>query len=109
MRGNAEDALARADMMAVSLAQAARLPGFTDLPSYASGGLEHTFAPREVITPSEAEEATTAQVEWTTAVTQASLGVSHSQVLRERGYTDDQIAAMREESAALDVIPTVAP
>jgi hypothetical protein len=109
VRGNAEDALARADMMAVSLAQAARLPGFTDLPSYASGGLEHTFAPREVITPSEAEEATTAQVEWTTAVTQASLGVSHSQVLRERGYTDDQIAAMREESAALDVIPTVAP
>lgn len=107
VRGNAEDALARADMMALTLGKAAKIAPFTELGDYAKGDLEHTFAPREVIVPSEAEAAETAQLEWTTATAQANLGVSRRQILHERGYTDEQIAKMREERSSEDVIPTV--
>jgi hypothetical protein len=107
VRGRAEDALARADAMALTLGQAAGLPGFQGLGSYDAGDFEHTFQAREVVPLSDAEEATTSLQQWQTAVLQASLGVSHQQILRERNYTEDQIKQMQDESATTGIVPGI--
>ena len=107
VRGRAEDALARANMMALSIGQAARLPLFQGIGDYASGALEHYFAPREVIPLSDHERAEAALVWWQAAVLQSNLGVSAAQIFRERGYSAEQIATMRREISEIDVIPDV--
>lgn len=56
-RGNAQTALARADAMALTLAQQAGLEGFSveDIGTYQAGEFEHTFAKRDVIVVSVEE------------------------------------------------------
>jgi hypothetical protein len=50
-----------------------------------------------------------AQTEWAVAETKEALGVSREQILREQGYTEEQIEKFREENAAggLGQAPTV--
>jgi hypothetical protein len=104
VRGRAEDALTRADMMALTLGQAANLPLFRGLGTYDQGDLDHTFEARDVVPLSDKEIADTTLVEWQTAVLQSGLGVPATQIFEERGYTERQI----EEMAATAFVPTVA-
>jgi len=54
-RGNVEPVLCRAHAMALTIAAAGKLEGFTDIGSYENGAFEHTIAEREVI-PVTAQE-----------------------------------------------------
>jgi hypothetical protein len=108
VRGRAEDALARADMMALTLGQAARLPLFQGLGAYDNGDLDHTFCSRDVVPLSEKEVADTLLVEWQTAVLQAGIGVPAAQIFDERGYTAEQIKEMETYQATTGIIPPVA-
>lgn len=108
VRGRAEDALTRADMMALTLGQAAGLPLFRGLGTYDSGDLDHTFCPRDAVPLSEKEVADTQLVEWQTAVLQGGLGVPAPQIFEERGYSPDQIKAMEDHMAQTGIIPPVA-
>jgi len=101
-RGNAEDALARADAMALTIGKG--LPGF-DVGSYDDGSLEHTFQAREVIPLSEQEGAAAAQLLADASVKKMQAGWSQAQVFRDAGLSEEQIALVMAEKAAVDVIP----
>jgi hypothetical protein len=60
-RGNAETALARADAMALTIGQFAKLPGFeaATIGTYEDGSFEHQFKARPVVPGSEEEEVET--------------------------------------------------
>jgi hypothetical protein len=108
-RGNAEDALARADAMALSLAGAApALPGFTDIGTFDQGDFEHGFQPRDVIPISDMEEAQADQMRADAAKKKLESGAwSVAQVLRDAGYSEEQIKTIMAERVSVDVIPTV--
>lgn len=97
-RGNAFDALARADAMALTIGQAAGL--FTGLGTYEAGDFEHTFEEQDVIPINELEQSQADVQSWTAAKLQKDAGVTTEQVLRERGYDDQQIAEMAQQREA---------
>lgn len=98
-RGNAETVLARADAMALTIAQ--NLGIFTGLGDFKNGDFEHTFADREVIPLSESEKREI-------AVMDVSLGVSSDTILRKLGYDPEheRIQKELEQSQLGDAILT---
>jgi hypothetical protein len=106
-RGNAEDALARADAMALSLAAAApALPKFAGLGNYDAGDFEHGFSAREVLPLSELETGQAEQAMGDAAIKKLAAGWSQRQVWRDAGLDDAAIQLMEDEKAAVDVIPS---
>lgn len=97
-RGNAHEALARADAMALTMGVDAGL--FKDIGRFEDGDFDHAFTAKDVIAPDDLEEAQAAVQWWTAAGLQKTAGVSTDQVLEERGYDDDQIAAMGQQREA---------
>lgn len=98
-RGNAFDALARADAMALTIGVAA---GLFDrgIGSYEAGSFVHSFTAQDVIPADAFEEAQTAVQSWTAAKLQKDAGVSTDAVLAERGYSEEDIAAFEQEREA---------
>src|SRR5205814_1265937 len=98
-RGNAHDALARADAMALTIGIDAGLFS-PSLGTFEAGSFEHTFTAKDVIAPDDLEEAQ-AQVQiWTAAGLQKAAGVSTDQILKERDYSEEEIAAMAQAREA---------
>jgi hypothetical protein len=102
VRGNAEDMLARADMMALTLGGLIGAPGFQNLGAFDQGDFEHTFEEREVIALSDVEDS---QAELTKAQTYAALITSGfppgDALQRAFGYTEDQAADLLVAQAAV--------
>lgn len=99
-RGTFEQGLVRLDQMACTIARFNRIAGFEDIGDYKAGEMDHRFADRPVIPISEDEEADTAVKSWTAAKLQKDAGVSTDQVLKERGYSDEEIADMGQAREA---------
>lgn len=102
-RGNAEDGLVRANQMAITLAQAARIPGF-DVGRYEAGDLAHWFAERDIMPLSGLERTEEERIEAEMlAVRVNDLGVSKDAAQKRMGYTDEEVAEMalaREQDSA---------
>lgn len=102
-RGNGEEALVRAHMMALTIAQNLGLDGFSSsqIGTYENDDFWHEFEDREIIptTPDEDAEAETSEL---TALTlKQIIGVPNTQLQREAGYTDEEIEEFKAE-AGLD-------
>lgn len=98
-RGNLLDALARADAMALTMGAARG--HFKDLGgTFDSGAFEHGFDCPDVIPLSELEEAQASVQWWTAAKLQKDAGVSRDRILEERGYSEEEIAAMAQQREA---------
>jgi hypothetical protein len=89
-RGNAEEALARANQMALTIGGIAGL--FKDIGTYESGDFEHAFAEREVIPVPESEQAEIVR-------TETGAGVPLVVSLRRHGWSEDQIKEVEEIKA----------
>lgn len=100
VRANAETALIQADMMALTIAQFHKLPGFEKLGKYEAGDFEHSFKPRDVIPTSELEEQEINYRRAQANVLKAQYGYSRQQLWREDGLDDDEIATMESEATA---------
>jgi hypothetical protein len=87
-RGNIETALARADMMALSMGVKAGL--FGGIGTYEQGDFEHSFAEREVIPFSAQEQAETMSLE-------RAAGVPLETAARRRGWAESEIQRMMED------------
>lgn len=99
-RGNAEAALIRANQMALTIAANAGLAGFTNLGgTFEAGAFDHTFAERDVIPLSDAEEAQAMLSRGNATVAYENAGWPQHQLYRMNGYTEDQITKLDEESA----------
>jgi hypothetical protein len=105
VRGNAYDALVRADQMALTIGMAAGL--FRDLGTFESGALDHSFCGPEVIPLAPTEQATADQLMADAADKKLMAGWSQAQVWREAGLDEATIQQMQAEKASQDVIPTV--
>lgn len=97
-RGNAESALVRIHMMAVTIGQNLGLIGFRPqtIGTFDSGDLWHEFEDREIIpmTPEEEAEAETAEL--TNLTLKQVIGVPNRQLQLEAGYTEEEIAGFDE-------------
>lgn len=96
-RNNAEQALVRADQMALTMGAAIGLPEFRGLGTFEAGDFDHEFEPRDPIGLSEDEKWETERVKGEAAKLAQETGVSVDQTLRERGYSDEEIAQMKAE------------
>lgn len=96
-RANGEQALVRADQMALSMGAAINLEGFAGLGDFDSGALDHDFAPREPIAISEFERWEAEKMKAEAAISQQESGISVEQTLRDRGYSKDEIADIKLE------------
>lgn len=87
-RGNFESALARADSMALTIAQNAGL--FSNLGDYENGDFDHKFAARDIIPISNAEK-------YETAKTAVDSGIPLKTALRREGWSDDDLKQLDED------------
>lgn len=87
-RGNAESALVRANMMAMTIAKQHGLEDFKDLGDFESGALAHTFAEREVIALSPAEKAEIIKAD-------GEAGIPLEISAKHNGFSDDEIVRMK--------------
>jgi hypothetical protein len=103
VRGNAEQALARADMMLLSIAQYFKLSGFesSSIGTYDNGDFDHWFSQRDVLPMTLEEDVETAgkRAEQVTALTSAGAGLSAA--ARAAGY-DDDVADDLEQVAVIE-------
>jgi hypothetical protein len=102
-RGNLEGCLARADMMALTLAAKAGLTGFTDLGDYEAGDFEHSFSPRDVIASHDLEDANARKARAEAAAAEIAVGVDTSRAIQNMGYSEedaDEWAEASESKAA---------
>jgi hypothetical protein len=109
-RGNAEDALARADAMALSIGAAApALPGFINLGSFDQGDFEHVFEARDVLPVSDVERAEAEAGMADAAVKKLAAGWSQAAVMRDAGLSAAEIEVIARERAEQDSIPVDGP
>lgn len=87
VRGNLEDALIRAQQMALTIGQEA---GLWRVGSYDDGDLEHTFAERDIIPVGRMEEAETFKAE-------RDAGLPLFTSMRKSGYTEEQMEQVVED------------
>lgn len=100
VRGNAEDMLARADMMALTLGGLVGADGFQNLGSFEQGDFEHTFEEREVIALSDVEEAQSDLTKAQTYQALISAGLPVGEALqRALGYTEEEAADLMTAQA----------
>ena len=92
-RANAESALARANMIALTMAQNLTLDKFSaaEIGTYATGEFQHTFEEREVLPLTDTERAEIAEKEAKADTARNMLGIPLRIILEERGYTDEEI------------------
>jgi hypothetical protein len=96
-RGNAETALVKANMMALSMMQNFGL--VRDIGSFDAGDFEHGFEHRDIIPLNDMEEAESEyQQALGDAVLVNQLGYSKEFVQQKRGLSEETIAAMKEQN-----------
>lgn len=98
-RGNAEDALARADMMALTLGVTAGV--FANIGDFESGDFEHTFKARPVLAPDQTELLQDLSLK-------QGLGVPDKQLQIEAGYTEGDFEQWDEWRAERPPAPNMA-
>jgi len=93
-RGNAEAALAQADLIALSMAQALSIDGFkeTDIGTE----FEHTFEPRDVLPLTQAERIAQTLAEVEIMLKKQDIGFPLAIVLAEGGYSEDEITVIKQ-------------
>lgn len=92
-RGNGEEAIIRANKMALTLGQRnGAFPGLTG--SFDGGTWDHTFADRPFIEESDLEMAQAELQEAQAKQAKSELGVPDAVLQKEMGYTDEEIARM---------------
>lgn len=101
VRTTALEKLAQADMMALTLGQANRIPGFEQgIGTFEGGELAHEFEVHEVIPLGENEQAETETLlaqafgQWTTA------GLPMAEALRRAGYTEEEATRLVDMATA---------
>lgn len=99
-RGNAMQALVRADQMALTMGKAIGIQDFGALGEFDDGSLDHHFEPRDAIAISETERWEMEQAKADAAKAQQESGISVEETLRARGYSADDIARIKLERDA---------
>lgn len=99
-RGNALQALARADAMALTMGAKVGIGGFGGAGTYDAGDFDHTFAHEDPIGISELEQAETDEAEARADIARHEAGWSRAEILRRRGFSDEEIAKMETEREA---------
>lgn len=97
-RGNAENALIRADMMALTIGKATgalKVEG-----SFDAGSFDHAFKSRPVIPTSDEEDAQASMVQANAGLAWEKLGVSKRRWLEDHGYSPQEIEGMAREREA---------
>ena len=94
-RGNGESAFVRANQMSLTIGQ--NLGLFSDLGSYESGALDHSFKPRPVLTPDNLEMAQTA-VAW-----QSAGATNFEQVAKYVGVGEETAVLMARSDLEPDI------
>lgn len=92
-RGNVMPAFIRACQMGVTIGQLGRAFG-TDVGDYNRGELAFSLKLRPVIPESESEQLDNEQKRATIAVTKDAAGWDRATILREAGYTEQEVTAM---------------
>jgi hypothetical protein len=105
-RGNAEQALVRANQIALTLGVAAGLFP-KEIGTYEEGAFDHGFEEREVVPLSEVEAAEAEKLQAATVAIERDLGISEAAGLRKLGYSEQEIEAMARERREVDIIPEV--
>jgi len=95
VRGNMNNALVRANMMALTIGTAAGL--FPNFGSFDDGDLMHSFEARDIIPLTKHEIAETDNMEATAAKAQIDIGVSHETALENIGFVWEDEVKLREE------------
>lgn len=92
-RGNAEEALVRANQMACTIAQNIGIPGFSpeDIGTYQGGNFEHAFEDREIIASSPTEEAEAEGGFLTNLTLKQVIGIPNRQLQLEAGYSEEEV------------------
>jgi hypothetical protein len=92
-RGNYDDGLARAQMMALSIGGMRNYPGYEgfDLDSYERGDIYHQIADRPVFPLDPQDEADISAAEWQAIKTAVDAGASLEGVLTMRGWAEEEI------------------
>jgi hypothetical protein len=100
-RGNAYQALQRANAMALTMGKNAGL--FTDFDaawSYEEGSFDHSFSDLPVIVSSKLEEAETELANVNAKIAKVDLGVDKTTLRTELGYTEDDIKKQDQAAEA---------
>lgn len=94
-RGNAEAALIRANQMALTIGQVAKLPGFeaATIGTYEAGDFEHSIAERPILPESTDENATTLQKQAQTMLALVNAGYSRAAAAKLAGLNEEDVAA----------------
>lgn len=94
-RGNAENALIRADMMALTIgirSGAFNAMGLGDLGDFAMGSFNHSFKDRPLFEFNQKDTAESEDARLKVIETKQRIGLDQKTALKEAGYTDDEIA-----------------
>jgi hypothetical protein len=96
-RGNAENALIRADQMALTMGQNA---GLWDVGTYAAGDFEHCFEERDVLPNDELERAQAQQADGTALAQMVTAGMPIELALQEVfGWSEERSAKFTVDAA----------
>jgi hypothetical protein len=92
VRPNLLDGLKAADMMAITLGQVNRIPGFEGLGTFEDGTLEHGFMDQEILPTSDYEQAQTRHEEAAAMQAEQAAGMPFGEILKRTGYSEEQAA-----------------
>jgi hypothetical protein len=92
-RGNAVDALVRANQMALTIGKQAGIEGFGGVGEYEAGDFTHTIGLPEIVPLSEIEQLETLEKK------RDVLSIPATILQQEAGYSDEEIAAIAEAQA----------
>jgi len=97
-----DDAVVRAQQMAVAIGGMRKIEGFAGfgLESYASGDLEHSIAKRPVFAQDPLDDIEVDAAFWSAANEAVKAGVPLVVYLRRQGWDDDEIAEVEQELEA---------
>jgi hypothetical protein len=92
-RANYDSALVRAHQMAIAIGGMRTYAGFEgfSLESYQAGALDHSIDERPVFNASREEKDARAKLVWDTVANAVAQGIPPEAVLRDFGYTDEQL------------------
>lgn len=101
-RENGEQALARADAMALTIGKSVGIDGFGALGEFDNGDFEHCFKDRPIIPESDYEKWETKNMQATVLTVWKELGIPRSKLWGTDGlgYSEDEIQEMEDEETA---------
>jgi hypothetical protein len=104
-----DDALVRAQQMAVSIAGMRRWKGFEgfSLESYAAGKLDHQIGARPVFAVSTADEIEEDRLFWVAAEQATKAGATLRGYLQDKGWDDARIALVAPERDVTPIVPPI--